>query len=226
MASERLSSYYPWYVVTDDSDIQPDKWQTPFFKFTVLTFSLITVAVVSLYFAGIISGEEAVEEVVDENFPIVELDATKDVSCESYSIIVDNCTDISADEITENGCISYVERSGGICANGVNGTLCVVNEDCATAHLVDNATAHLVDYAIRQSSTLVFNGETEASCSSYSELVDACVDVSVEEISENGCLSYVDSTGGICVYFDDSKTLCVVNEDCEKVDIVELVSVY
>jgi len=217
MASERLSSNYPWYVVTDDSDIQPDTWQTPFFKFTVLTFSLITVAVVSLYFAGVISGETAVEEVVDENFPIVELDASKDVLCESYSIIVANCTDISADEITKNGCISYVERSGGICAYGVNETQCIVNENCATAHLVDNV--------IPQSSTLVFYGETEASCSSYSTLVDACVDVSVEEISENGCIAYVDSTGGICVYFDESKTMCVVNEDCEKVDIVELVSV-
>jgi len=217
MASERLSSNYPWYVVTDDSDIQPDTWQTPFFKFTVLTFSLITVAVVSLYFAGVISGETAVEEVVDENFPIVELDASKDISCESYSNIVDACTDISADEITENGCMSYVETSGGICAYGVNETLCIVNEDCDTVKLLDNA--------IPQSSTLVFDGENEASCSSYSTLVDACVDVSVEEISENGCMSYVDSTGGVCVYFDDSKTLCVVNEDCDKVDIVELVSV-
>jgi len=217
MASERLSSYYPWYVVTDDSDIQPVSWQTPFFKFTVLSFSLITVAVVSLYFAGIINGETAVEEIVDENFPIVELDASKDISCDSYSIIVDACIDISADEIIENGCMSYVERSGGICAYGVNETLCVVNEDCDTTDLLDNA--------IPQSSTLIFDGETEASCSSYSNLVDACVDVSVEEISENGCMSYVDSTGGVCEYFDDSKTLCVVNEDCDKVDIVELVSV-
>merc|ERR1719357_274028 len=113
MISERLSGYYPWYVVTDDSEIEPVSWQTPFFR-----FSLITVAVVSLYFAGIISGETAVEEVVDENFPIVELDAREDASCESYSIVIDACIDISADEKTENGCMSYVERSGGICTYG------------------------------------------------------------------------------------------------------------
>lgn len=217
MTSERLSSYYPWYVVTDDSDIQPVSWQTPFFKFTVLTFSLITVAVVSLYFAGVINGETAVEEVVDENFPIVELDASKDISCESYSIIINACTDISADEITENGCLSYVERSGGICAYGANATQCVVNEDCDTADLLDNA--------IPQSSKMIFDSEIEASCRSYSKVVDACVDVSVEEISENGCMSYVESTGRICVCFDNSKTLCVANDNCDKVDIAELVSV-
>jgi len=217
MTSERLSSYYPWYVVTDDSDIQPVSWQTPFFKFTVFTFSLITVAVVSLYFAGIISGETAVEEVVDENFPIVELDAREDASCESYSIVIDACIDISADEKTENGCMSYVERSGGICTYGINETLCVVNENCYTADL-SNIT-------IQESSTVIFDGETEALCSSYSNVVEACVDVSLEEISKNGCMAYVESSGGICVSFDTSETLCVVNEICDIVDIVELVSV-
>merc|ERR1719315_415055 len=134
-----------------------------FFKFTVFTFSLITVAVVSLYFAGIISGETAVEEVVDENFPIVELDAREDASCESYSIVIDACIDISADEKTENGCMSYVERSGGICTYGINETLCVVNENCYTADL-SNIT-------IQESSTVIFDGETEALCSSYSNVV-------------------------------------------------------
>jgi len=49
-------------------------------------------------------------------------------------------------------------------------------------------------------------------------VVDACEDVSFDEIAANGCMAYVESTGGICVCFDDSKTKCVVNDDCDLVD--------
>jgi len=205
-----MASSNQWYVVTDDSDGLPVSWKTPFFKFTVLTFSLITVAVVGLYFAGIIHEETAVEEVLDENFPIAELEANKDLSCESYSILIDNCTDISTAEIIENGCLAYMERSGSICARSDNGTLCIVNVDCNTAELL----------SISQPSPSMLDGVEDALCSSYSKVVDACIDVSVEEISQNGCMSYVESTGGICRRFDKSKTMCVVNDDCDQVDIV------
>merc|ERR1712142_1161266 len=84
-------------------------------------------------------------------------------------------------------------------------TLCIVNDDC---DLVDTS----------ELSTVQLDGATDALCKSYSIVVDACSDVSVEEIAENGCMSYVESTGGICVCYDDAKTLCVVNDDCGTVN--------
>jgi len=205
-----MASPYPWYVVVDDSDIQPASWKTPFFKFTVLTFSLITVAVVGLSFAGIIHSGTAVEEVLNESFPISELKSHKDVSCESFSMLIDNCINISTAEIIENGCMAYVERSGRICSRSNNTTLCVVNENCNTADFL----------IISQPSPTMLDGEKDALCNSYSKVVDACIDVSVEEILQNGCMSYVESTGGICRRFDQSNTMCVVNEDCDQVDMV------
>jgi len=207
MASLRRS-IYPSYVFTDDSDSQPVSWNTPFLKFTVLTFSLITVAVVGLYFAGIVRGEIAVEEVLDDSIPSVELWANKYEACDSYSMITGNCTDIDTEQIIENGCMAYVERSGNVCAQGDNTTLCVVNEDCNTADFLGTS----------EPSPSNLNGPNDVLCNSYSKVVDACIDVSVEEISENGCISYVESTGGICVYFDESRTLCIVNEVCDKVE--------
>merc|ERR1719193_2358418 len=88
-------------------------------------------------------------------------------------------------------------------------TLCIVNDDC---DLVDSSDI----------STLKLDGATDALCKSYSIVVDACTDVSVDDIAENGCMSYVESTGGICVCYDDSKTLCIVNDDCDKVDTAGL----
>jgi len=205
-----MASSYPRYVVADDSDIQPVSWETPFFKFTVLTFALITVAVVGLSFAGVIHESSAVEEVLDESFPISELESFKDVSCESYSMLIDNCINISTAKIIENGCMAYVERSGRICSLSDHTTLCVVNENCNIADFL----------VISQPSPIMLDGEKDALCNSYSKVVDACIDVSVEEILQNGCMSYVESSGGICRCFDQSKTMCVVNEDCDQVEMV------
>jgi len=44
--------------------------------------------------------------------------------------------------------------------------------------------------------------------------VESCEQVTVEEIVENGCMAYFQPDGGICVCYDDSETLCVVNSDC------------
>jgi len=205
-----MMSSNQWYVVTDDSDRLPVSWRTPFFKFTILTFSLITIAVVGLYFAGIIHEEMAVEEVLEESFPIAELWANEDISCQSYSMLIDNCSDISTAEIIGNGCMAYVERSGSICARSDNTTLCVVNEHCNTADLL----------AISQLLPSMLIGAEDTLCDSYSKVVNACIDVSVEEISQNGCMSYVESTGGICRCFNKSKTMCVVNEHCDHVNMV------
>jgi len=136
----------------------------------------------------------------------LQLDDAEDALCESFSIVVDACTDVSVEEIAENGCMSYVESTGGICVcYDDSETLCVVNDDC---DLVDTSVI----------STLQLDDAEDALCESFSIVVDACTDVSVEEIAENGCMSYVESTGGICVCFDDSETLCVVNDDCDLVD--------
>merc|ERR1719397_787423 len=129
----------------------------------------------------------------------IKLDAATDALCESYSIVVDACTDVSVEEIAANGCMSYVESTGGICVcYDDSETLCVVNDDC-----------DLVETSVM--STLQLDDADDALCESFSIVVNECTDVSVEEIAENGCMSYVESTGGICVCYDDSETLCVVN---------------
>jgi len=143
--------------------------------------------------------------------PSLQLDAATDALCQSFSIVVDSCTDVSVEEIAENGCMSYVETSGGICVClDDSETQCVVNDDC---DLVDTSVLSTLR------STLHLDGATDALCESYSTVVEDCTDVSVEEIAENGCMSYVESTGGICVCLDDSETLCVVNDDCDLVDV-------
>jgi len=195
------------YVVTEDSAPVPSPaWKTPVFKLTVLTFALMATTVVGLYFAGVIDGTSAVEAIAEDELPLIEFDAATDALCLSYSIVVDACTDVSVAEIAANGCMSYVESSGGICVcYDETETLCVVNDDC-----------DLVDTSVIP--TLKLDDATDALCESFAIVVEACTDVSVEEIAENGCMSYVESTGGICVCYDDSETLCVVNDDCDLVD--------
>jgi len=74
-------------------------------------------------------------------------------------------------------------------------------------------------------STLKLDDATDALCMSYSIVVDDCTSVSVEDIAANGCMSYVEASGGICVCFDDTEQLCVVNDDCDLVDISALPTV-
>jgi len=213
MASSRLSSF-PKYVATDDSDpVEPVELQTPFFKFTFLTFSLVSIAVVSLYFLGIIDDTVAVEKVADADFPIVVLDVSTKSICQGYTMVVDWCTDVSAEEITQNGCMSYVQRSGEVCVlREGKKTLCVANYDCVLV-------------GVSELSAIQVNGPTtDALCESYTIEVDACADISVEEIAENGCMSYVESTGGICVNYDGSKTSCIVNLDCDTAGTVGILS--
>merc|ERR1739838_542594 len=126
---------------------------------------------------------------------------------------VQSCTDVSVEEIAENGCMSYVESSGGICVCYDDSmTMCIVNDDCALVDTSDISSLELD--ATSGLSTLQLDGATDALCKSYSIVVDACSDVSVEEIAENGCMSYVETTGGICVCYDDSMTQRIVNDDC------------
>merc|ERR1719233_2812357 len=111
-----------------------------------------------------------------------QLAAAQDALCESYAIVVEACTDVSVEEIAENGCMSYVESTGGICVcYGDSETLCVVNDDCDTVNIPVIPNLHLDD-------------ATDALCESFSIAVEACTDVSVEEIAENGCMSYVENS--------------------------------
>jgi len=208
MASSKMNLSHVKYVVTEDSaPVQPPPgWKTPMFKLTVLTFALMAATVVGLYFAGVIDGTSAVETIAEDELPFVEFDAATDALCLSYSIVVDACTEVTVKEIAENGCMSYVESSGGICVcYDDSETLCVVNDDC---DLVDTSAI----------SAKQLDAAQDALCESYSMVVEACTDVSVEEIAQNGCMSYVERSGGICVCYDDSETLCVVNDDCDLVD--------
>jgi len=211
-------TFFPKYVVTDDSaPAKRGAWKT-FVKLTVFTCSLVALLVAGLYFVGVIDGTWAVETIAEEDIPTIALDRATDALCESYSIVVNACTDVSVEQIAENGCMSYIESTGGICVCSDNSkTSCVVNEDCDTVDSHDISNAEL--------STLQPGEVPDALCVSYSLVVDACVDISVEDIAEFGCKSYVESTGGICVSYDDSKTLCVVNEHCDLVDTSHLISV-
>jgi len=143
----------------------------------------------------------------------LKLDSATDALCESYSIVVDDCTSVSVADIAENGCMAYVESTGGICVcYDDSKTKCVVNDDC------DAVETSVI-------SKLQLDSATDALCESYTIVVDKCENVSVDDIAENGCMAYVESTGGICVCFDDSKTLCVVNDDCDLVDTSALKSI-
>jgi len=195
------------YVVTDDSaPVNTPACNTSVFKLTVGTFALIATTVITLYFAGVINDTTAVETVAEDEMQVVEFDDAEDALCLSYSIVVDSCSDVSYDEIAENGCMAYVESSGGICVcYDDSETSCIVNSDC-----------DLVDTSVL--STLQLDAATDALCLSYSIVVDSCSDVSFDEIAENGCMAYVESAGGICVCYDDSKTSCIINSDCDLVD--------
>jgi len=150
------------------------------------------------------------DKVDTSSLSTVQLDDAEDALCESYSIVVDDCRDVSVADIAENGCMSYVESTGGVCiCFDDSKTQCVVNDDC------DEVETSVI-------SKLKLDSATDALCESYSMVVDNCEDVSFADIAENGCMSYVESTGGVCICFDDSKTKCVVNDDCDLVDTSDL----
>jgi len=205
-------TFFPKYVITDDS--APPKQVTCQFsvlKLTVFTFSLIAIAIVSLYFAGVIDETMAVEAVAEEDFLLFDSDGAADASCNNYTIVVDACTDVSVQQIAENSCESYVENSGKLCTgHDVSNTLCVVNNNC---DLVDMSEI----LALHHGSAL------DALCVSYKHVVDKCSDVSAQKIADDGCMSYVERTGGICIGHDEHETSCVVNNDCDQVDILDVV---
>jgi len=129
-----------------------------------------------------------------------------DALCMSYKYVVDSCSDVSIIEIAENGCMYYVEATGGICrCLDATKTSCIVNTQC-----------DLVDTSVLSTTNL--DDATDALCLSYKYVVNSCADVSVNQITEIGCMYYVEATGGICVCLDDSKTSCIVNSDCDLVD--------
>jgi hypothetical protein len=59
-------------------------------------------------------------------------------------------------------------------------------------------------------------------CESFSVVVDVCAKVTMEEISDIGCMSHVQSTGEICASYDKNQTSCIVNNDCDLVDTSSL----
>merc|ERR550534_1006611 len=119
--------------------------------------------------------------------------------------------------------MSYVESTGGVCiCYDDTKTRCVVNDDCGTVDTSGLTTTKLdaptaTTKLDAPTATTKLDSATDALCESYSIVVDNCEDVSFDDIAANGCMSYVEKTGGICVCFDDSKTKCVVNDDCDLV---------
>lgn len=192
------------YVVTEDS--------APIYKISVKK-QVVTVAMAVTLLAAIIVvfaysfgvgtvAEEDVEGIVESPELMTQLDAVEDALCLSYNTVVHKCADVTVAEISENGCMSYIEADGGICVClDETETSCVVNDDCDPVD-TSGLTATQPDDA------------TDALCQSYTILVESCEQVTVEEIAENGCMSYFQPDGAICVCYDESETLCIVNSDC------------
>jgi len=189
------------YVITEDSAPAKEisvKKQVVRVAMAVIVLS--AVIIVSIYSLGI--DPTVVGDIAKSPELMTKLDGAEDTLCLSYITMVNSCADVTVAEIAENGCMSYVESDGGICVSlDETETSCVVNDDC---DLVDTSGL----------TTTKLDDATDALCQSYNILVESCEQVTVEEIVENGCMAYFQPDGGICVCYDDSETLCVVNSDC------------
>jgi len=188
------------YVITEDSapanEISVKKQVV---RVAMAVTVLSAVIIVSVYSLGI---DPTVVGDIESPELMTKLDGAEDTLCLSYITVVNSCADVTVAEIAENGCMSYVESDGGICVSlDETETSCVVNDDC---DLVDTSGL----------TTTKLDDATDALCQSYNILVESCEQVTVEEIVENGCMAYFQPDGGICVCYDDSETLCVVNSDC------------
>jgi len=125
--------------------------------------------------------------------------------CEKFSTPVGFCSDVTFNDIVKNGCSQYVESSGGVCVLDDDRASCVVNPNC---DLVDIKGLLMMELE-KVKSTL---------CENFSFIVDSCSGVSVDDISTNDCSAFVEKSGGICTFRDNSRTSCVVNSDCDPVD--------
>jgi len=200
------------YVVTDDSAPETELGlRIHILKVAIYTLCLTGATVLSLYFAGVMNSDSAAEAVAEDvetiaknGLDLVELDVADNPSCLSYSLVTEHCSGVTVADITENGCMSYVESTGGVCVSSGD-SKCIVNSDCA---LVDTSLVKVIR----------LDDDVDSSCESYSTLVDTCTNVSIEDIAANGCMSYVEITGKVCVSYNKSNTLCVVNDDCDHVD--------
>jgi len=151
--------------------------------------------------------------IVNPNCGIVdamELDALQtngksEASCGRFSILIDSCSNVPFNDITENACGKYVESSGGVCVIDDDRKTCIVNSNCDFVDVKDLLTTELKDLS-------------NTFCERYSNKVDFCSEISIDDISNNGCTAYVEDSGGICTFRDESRTSCVVNSDCDFVD--------
>merc|ERR1719447_2448988 len=99
---------------------------------------------------------------------MTQLDAAEDALCLSYNTVIISCADVTAAEIAENGCMSYVQADGGICVClDETETSCIVNDDCEAVDTSGMITTQL-------------DGATDALCQSYTIEVDSCEQVTVE----------------------------------------------
>jgi len=151
--------------------------------------------------------EDCAEELVTTKLSI----ASNSLSCTEYEEEVDDCTEVSIDDIKDNGCGYYYESltidevdyaSACYCVVGTDS--CARNEDCAE---------ELVTTALSISSNSL-------SCTEYEEEVDDCTGVSIENIKSNGCGYYYElqttddvdyASACYCVVGTDS---CARNEGC------------
>jgi len=136
---------------------------------------------------------------------------TASLSCTNYEVEVDDCTEVSIENIKSNGCEYYHELEtidGAVYASAcycVVGTdSCARNEECAEAY-------ELASLKVTTASL---------SCSDYQVVVDDCTVVSIDDIKANGCEYYYElqtvddvdfASACYCVVGTDS---CARNEVC------------
>jgi len=154
--------------------------------------------------------EDCAEELDLKSLKITEAS----LSCTDYEVEVEDCTEVSIENIKANGCEYYheLETIDGIeyasaCYCVVGTDSCARNEECTET----------LEQTILKVST------ASLSCTDYIEEVDDCTEVSIDNIKANGCEYYYElqtiddvdlASSCFCVVGTDS---CSRNEACAEV---------
>jgi len=142
------------------------------------------------------------------------------LSCTEYEEEVDDCTEVSIDNIKSNGCGYYYELQTIDEVNYASACFCVVGTDSCERNEECAEELELINLNILPASL---------SCTDYEEEVDDCTGVSIEDIKDNGCGYYYEmqtinevnyASACYCVVGTDS---CARNDKCaEELELTNL----
>jgi len=136
---------------------------------------------------------------------------TASLSCTDYEEEVDQCTEVSIENIKANGCGYYYEQQTIDEVDFASACYCVVGTDSCARNEACSEALELTSLEVT-TATL--------SCTDYQEQVDDCTEVSIDYIKTNGCGWYYEvqtiddmqyASACYCVVGTDS---CARNEDC------------